>query len=413
MTRSYRVVWIDDECDHSDLMFGVVMPAAENGITLHGFRSFEEGFAYLEPNLQQVDAVLLDARFFEKREQVAGTEDLKGLSQAWARLNQLDGQRKLPRFILSGQPDIETDRFFSEIFGRHYRKSLPSDVAQLWHDIKAAADQQPLTQLRHRYADAFAACAPEYVGEEAGRYLLEILAFLHEPAVGSTGDAYYNRLRKIVEALFHAAHRRGLLADECMQDGKVNLRWASLFLSGKEVSQRNGATHTVRPAAAVFPPRLAQVITELLNVTNSASHVEKEQEAAKSLLGQTRQYVHTSYLLASLTYQLLDVLVWYRGYAADHSDKAANRATWVYPEPAGAAVAPGNGPLLAGRVDAINPKGFGYFLEDGKKGFGNANWISNQLVAAHKLQPGDRISVSLESPQADGKPPKVVKVERL
>ena len=65
----------------------------------------------LENNINSYDGVLLDALFFEKRDQIEGSEDLKGLRNAVDKLNQLKHIKTLPFFILSGQTKFEKDSF--------------------------------------------------------------------------------------------------------------------------------------------------------------------------------------------------------------------------------------------------------------------------------------------------------------
>lgn len=330
MSKTYNVVWFDDE--HSNLR-NLINDAWNQDIILTPFATFEEGAAYLKANLSQVDAVLLDAHFFYSTAQTTYHEYsqiLDAFQAANKLLAQLSNQRHLPSFILSGQTDYEDNGTFKGLFGRHYRKSSPTDVSELWQEIKRQADEAPLTHLRHRYSDAFAAFSREHLSEEASKHLLDTLAFIHDPHAVGDGEAYFNRLRKVMEAFCGAAKRRGLLPNECFKDGKPVLAWISRYLSGMVVSKEAGAARTFKMSQYWFPSRLADSFYAILKVTNSASHLASEQQAARDLLAQTKPYLNTPYLLVSLTYQLLDLLIWYRAYATAHSDRAANGATWVY-----------------------------------------------------------------------------------
>lgn len=409
MTKKYHVLWLDDE--HESLR-NIRNAAYEHDIELRPFTSFEEGFAYLEANLSLVDAVLLDARFFISSTQGAGSEDAQALSNAKARLEQLSNRRRLPFFILSGQERYENNSDFKEAYGQHYRKYSPEDKARLWAAIKQDADKSHLTQLRHRYAEAFAAFSPNHLSEEASKHLFATLAFLHDPNAVGDGEEYFNGLRKVIEALFQAAHRRGLLADECVPKGVPNLQWASLFLGGHTVTYDKEGGRTVSPAGPCFPPRLAESLKDVLKATNALSHLGTETTAARDLLAQTKPYVNTPYLLASLTYQLLDILIWYRAYAIAHPDAAANRAAWVYP-PEFTPVSAAPAITKIGRVNNITAAGLGFFLEDGKTDSRiDGHLIPSDLVTHHGLRQNDRIRVTLGTPPTDGKQPKVKSLER-
>ena len=155
MEKKYNILWIDDQ--YEDL-FQFIIDAENENIFLNGFTSFEEGFEHLEGNIHAYDGVLLDALFFEKRDQIEGSEDLKGLRKTIDKLNELKHIKTLPFFILSGQTRFEKDNTFEELYGKHFRKNNPNDISLLFNSIKEKADELEDTQLKHKYQRVFDVC---------------------------------------------------------------------------------------------------------------------------------------------------------------------------------------------------------------------------------------------------------------
>ena len=396
--KTYNVLWLDDEFKELEPF---VLEALIAGINLEGFQSYDEGFAKLEQNLGHYDAVLLDGLFFEKKDQDKRTAGLEGLTRAFTRLAELRDRRKLPYFILSGQPDFQADGSLRKVFGLHYQKGDEDDTAALFKEIKRQADLNIQTQLRHRYAPAFSVCTADGIGDNTAQLLLEVLLFLDDPTGKPDADSYLNNLRKLVEAVFHAALNHGLLPQECFNKGAINLTWSKIFLSGQEVEFPNG--DKIKAQLPTFPPVLSNALSLLIELTNNGSHYQQDpqitntqRQAAKEKLQQLRQRVNTPYLLASLTYQLLDILVWFKAILDDAGAKTALKGTW---KPAHAQpVATGN--LIAGKVKALLPSNLGFFISDDTLIEGS---IPPKLVTTHKLMKGMRIKVTLEPQPPAGK----------
>lgn len=398
MMKHYKILWIDDQFDRLE---NIADKAARVGIFLEGYKSFEEGFAYLEPHITEFDGVLLDARFFANKSDVPDDESLVGLGMAVKRLNFLKNKKVLPYFIFSGQADLERNSTFQETYGQHYLKFNKQSEEELFAAIKREADKQPETQIRHRFAPAFAACTSTCIGDNTAQLLLEVLLFLDDPTGKPDADSYLNNLRKLVEAVFHAALNHGLLPQECFNKGAINLTWSKLFLSGQEVEFPNG--DKIRPRLSTFPLVLSNALSLLIELTNNGSHYQQDpqitntqRQATKEKLQQLRQRVNTPYLLASLTYQLLDILVWFKAILDDASAKTALKGTW---KPAHAQPV-ATGSLIPGKVKALLPSNLGFFISDDTLIEGT---ISPKLVTTHKLTQDMRIKVTLESQPPDGK----------
>ena len=83
----YNILWIDDEHESLTSTKG---RAKSNGINLIGFKSLNSGMSELERNLHFYDGILLDAKFYENDDDIAGSEDTDNVHRAKERLLQLN-----------------------------------------------------------------------------------------------------------------------------------------------------------------------------------------------------------------------------------------------------------------------------------------------------------------------------------
>jgi hypothetical protein len=199
MPKTYKVLWIDDECETwgADLKGD----ALDNDILLTGFTSVEAGFEHLREDLSRYDAILLDVISFEKREQKRGTESENALDQARDHIMSLKHEKVFPFFVLTGQKTKQDDKSFVQRYeGKLYKKGSKEDKVRLFAAIKSAVDEQPESQLRDRHAQAFAACTESMLGETAGRLLMKVLLDVEKPQSNHDDDAQFNNLRQLVEA---------------------------------------------------------------------------------------------------------------------------------------------------------------------------------------------------------------------
>ena len=396
--KTYKILWLDDQYDKLE---NIAWKAEKQGILLEGFKSYEEGFAYLEAHLNDFSGVLLDALFFAKRDDGDGDESPMGLGQAVQRLAELKARKPLPWFILSGQPDLERNSFFLGTYGQHFVKFNEESEQALFAAIKDGADRLIHTQLKHQHTDVFAVCTAAGIGEGAAPLLLQILEYLNDPTGKPDADTYLNQLRQLVEALLYAAHRHGLLPNECVRQGQVNLTWSGRFYAGKDVIVPNECV--VLATNSFLPPVLSASLLSLIELTSNGSHYQQDaqisadtRQVAKMRLEQLRQRVRTPYLLTSLTYQLLDILVCFKSVLDSPAELTKYQGKWSN-NPASQT---GANPVILGRVKRIAEGGFGFFIsEDGT----TEGFIPPGLVQAHQLVATMPIQVTLGPLPANGR----------
>jgi hypothetical protein len=279
-----------------------------------------------------------------------------------------------------------TDSDFAK--GKIFDKSKDEDLDALWQAIKDACDKLPDTKIQHQHHKVFEACE-KYV-PDGTKHLMTILKAEYDPTISFDSELYYNQLRKLVEYVFRAANKRGLLHDKCVP-GHVMVNESYLFLSGKPTQY---LTTNVRCTKTHFPKVIDDIIIDLIKVCNLGSHSEQYNERPDVTLKNHLDSVGTPYLLFSLTYRLMDVLIWFKTYVEENPDVEANKRLWQDLD-----TKPAASTWLAGRVTQINDKGWGTFVPDGRA---ESLSILPEMVKDNSLLEGMEVKV-LAEPQSNGK----------
>jgi hypothetical protein len=360
----YNILWIDDE--HESLS-GTKGRAKRNGINLIPFKSLNGGMGELKRNFPYYDGILSDAKIFENEDDEKGTEDTLFVHRAKEILLQLD--KKFEIFILTGQAEAYEDKTFNKAFTKVYIKGSDSEMDRLFNDLKEAAKKQPDTQIRQTYKRVFDVCTERYIGELAGQDILALLKIRDETNI----DAHFNTIRKIIEDIFNAFYKYNLLPSEFVSP-IVALNQSSIFLSGQEQKPDTDVKYKKHRhlEETHLPKQIANYLRSILAVTQAGSH--------RSYIDNHVAVVKTPYLLKSVLFQLLDVLIWFKLYV-DSNPKTNNWERIDKPEET---CDNGDLELIEGKVININlQKGYA-FLEP--MGGGDNIIIPPHLVTNHSLQ---------------------------
>lgn len=295
--KTYNIIWFDDEYESLEIL---KEKATINGINHKGFSDAESGLAELERNLLWYDAIIVDGLFINKISEAVGESALISVART---IDRLANKKKIPWFILSGQPSFTKERNkIADVYkeGKVYDKTNDNDLNELWNLLKEEADKQIETQLRHDHSVAFEVCTSSYIGEAASKNLLEILQ--KETALNffSDPEVYFTPLRKIIEDLFKAFVKKGLLPTVFVQGDRVSMNEASKFLNGS-------AEKGYRIISNDFPGQvIANNIRNVVTMCQPAAH--------RTEVDRFLRKINTPYLLLSTTYQLLDILVWFKQF---------------------------------------------------------------------------------------------------
>lgn len=375
----YNILWIDDE---HETLTGTKGRAKRNGINLIPFKSLNSGMDELERNYPFYDGVLLDAKFFENEDDVQGTEDTYNVHRAKERLLQI--KKKFEVFVLTGQAEAYEDKTFKKAFTNVYKKGSDEEIDRLFSDIRTAAAKQEDTQIRHNYKRVFDVCTEKYIGEFAGQDILNLLKVNDDTNI----DNYFNAIRKVVEDLFIAFNKFNLLPSEFVTPS-VALNQTSIFLAGQDQYENTDAVYKQHKhlQETHLPKQIASYLRSILSITQAGSHRSEIDNYVKT--------IRTTYLLKSISFQLLDVLIWFKMYV-DSNPKTEN---WVKVQTE-TEEAKYNEGYICGKVININTyKGFAFFKPD--EG-GDNIFIPPHLVTNHSLIEELPVQVEIEEYTPNG-----------
>lgn len=313
----YNVLWIDDQYNDEE-MIHFSIEAENEGLILNGYPSFEEGFTALERNLEHFDVILLDGLFFEKKGQVAGTEDEIGIGRAIAKINELKTKKVFPWFVLSGK-DTFTKGENSLLKANRamcFDKTNPTDVVKLLEQMQLAAINQPDANLKHKYANLLATCSAKYIGSEQFTRVFALIKHIENTEKLANTEDMLNPIRKIIERIFTRMAEIGVIPKTIISN-KGWINGSSLFLANKHPDYIH--------LEEITPPLISENIHRLLNIIQDASHGEGE---LKLKVDHYLKTANSDYLFRSCIFLLFDLLLWFKDYIEINTDEGINKTRW-------------------------------------------------------------------------------------
>lgn len=333
----YKVLLVDDNKRLGESL----QPKAEQyGLDLRQVVCWADAKEQLDnrDDFERWSAIILDANCTFEKDAIP---DLHFLDKVLEKLQGLFERHvsQIPWFVLTagGKSDFEfvregilsreRDKSWGDVF---YFKDKPDEngkdqVEILFENIQRIAPLSEKNKIKFRYKNVFDVLKEHFdkQGESEG-LMLDLLTELHFPKKNFEPVNYYNRLRKVVECLFRACNKIGLLPDDFIDaDHKINsVQEASLYLAGK-VSDHLHIRYG-EEGESVFPRIIAEIVKRILNVTNRHSHTAEIEEEEREELNAYCQEVHSCNMLFGYALQLCDVIEWFGNYAENHSDKEAN-----------------------------------------------------------------------------------------
>ena len=298
-----RVLWIDDEYDQ---LQDVINDARNEGILLAPYKSLREGMAELHDNYQLYDAILLDAKFYARENDVAGTEDTQYVFEAQRQIQKLAAKKEFEIFILSGQAEDPTtiDNSFRKSFPNFYHKGDNEESDKLWRDLNSAIDRQPIVQLRREYSSVFAVCDDKYVNRDLEINLIDLLSDYKKDGLNVD---HLNAMRKIVEHLGEAIVAYGFVPDEL--DSINNI---SRVLRGDVTSKDRQASRKYQLEHKSFPNEVGWLMSSLVQTVQSGSHA--------LYLDAHLRTSNSKFWIQAAFFELLALLEWFKAYV-DSGDR--------------------------------------------------------------------------------------------
>jgi len=376
----FKVLWFDDEYKTLEYLHE---EAYLNDIILEGYDNAEEGLIFLDKNIELIDAVIIDGIFHLK----AGTEGMATKNDAFEtvvkRLFQLSDRKSIPCFILSGQLSFSnTSQPFSSLLNnpKIFDKTSTTDRMELWAEIKKQANERIFTQIRTEYPEVFSIFTDKYIGEGYAGLFIAILRQLKEPNSSFNYSFYFSELRKVIEGLFRAFAKYGIVHEACLKNDKVNLAGSSHFLGGNPVHHLN-----IKRLEPVFPIDIADSVKRIIDLTNSEIHQDRSSTRDNESI--------IRYQLYSSTFELITVLLWSKDYIDNNQDIERNKSYWCEFKPEEA------DDWIDVELIEINDKGWGTLKRDDREETIN---MPPSIIKTNKLKLNQTLQIKTK-PNENGK----------
>ena len=338
---TYKVLWVDDQ---EEIVESTKLDADEYSIELDHYTNWQEAETALKNNFEDYTAIVLDA-FCKVRQD----EDIKDvfISAVLPRLARICGEKKrfIPWYILSAGTmenfsrtveGAEYEHQTSEWGQMLYLKDVPDDDPKnsriLYENILRVGKAQANNIVLFRHRDVFTYLGEgKLIDERARKAMLKMLSALYVPEENIKYEYVGNPLRKVIEFIFRAAKKLGLLTEDCFDEkDHIVLLDANRYLSGLTINcydgreikyqARWGKAGTGKDGSGgefVFPSEIAMLVKNILNYSSSESHTYEEKPY---LIDEQNKELFFGYLM-----QLCHVIKWFGQYASDNSDIERNK----------------------------------------------------------------------------------------
>ena len=314
----YNVIWIDDEWDTRGISF-IQTCKLRHQIIIKAFKTSKEGIVALEQNLKYWDAVILDAKAYNNSEDEV--PDVDGLYAARERLIELRQQRYIPFFVLTGQPDLMSEKSFEKSVGKFYDKKKPEDINRLIKDIKDEVSKSSRFQIKSMYHEAIEQLSE--ISIESCEDVIDILEAMHHPEMLFTATLYFNALRKALESIFRAANKVGIIPDVFFPSENVNLNQCFMFLIGKNAEKIGVRFGEV--GERIIPRYIENMMGLIIYLGNANSHSKlTDSEIQETETRIIKEGMNSKYLICSMALQLCEIASWMNQYILEHPDKEKN-----------------------------------------------------------------------------------------
>ncbi len=339
---SYKVLWVDDA---PSIIQAFQAKAEDYNIDLCPINNWEDAEQLLKANFEDYSAIILDA---ECKMNANDPEESGFIHKVLSSLNNFFGKKQvsIPWYILSaGTMDgfnsamdiaqYSHSKFDKEWGNMVYSKTSPAQnensPEKLFENITRVASNQVSNKVLYRFQDTF-----KYLGEgklidkEARDITLNMLCSLYYPEDNPHFEYQGNPLRKVMEHIFRAAHKHGLLPEECFEKaGQLNLLDANRFMSGKSTSHsmlRYGQEGDYKKGIegnTIFPNYMGNITKNILNFASATSHTSESNEYTiddKDLvIDENEKELFFGYVL-----QLCHVIKFFGHFVEIHPNKETN-----------------------------------------------------------------------------------------
>lgn len=331
-----QVLWVEDD---PKVTKAYPLKAESFDLELVPYSCWDDAKAALENDFDRWSAIILDAKCkyhkdSEDNAVVFLREALKDISVTCK-----DKGRVIPWYVLTGGDTSEvSDSINDERMKwdsdwtkgenkKYYSKNV--DNESLYRRIRYHAQKSPRIQIQEMYRNVFDAIEKCSIDDEGYNALEDLLVPIHFPDQIEAND--YNdkfvKARSVLEYIFRSMSDHGMLPDWGKQ---INLQWSSCLLSGMHATKIKDGKEIVviESKKQVLPPVLKKVMKEMVRIIPAFCHSDNKEENEIKKEEYLKDVDNSTFLLKSFTFQLCDIILWYRNYLQEHPDEELNALEW-------------------------------------------------------------------------------------
>ncbi len=331
-----QVLWVEDD---PKVIETYPLEAENYGIQLVNYPCWDDAKIALDKEFDRWSAIVLDAKCKYHRD--SSDNAVVFLREALTDISVISTEKRrvIPWYILSGGAEyeitdsisekrLEWDRDWTYSKNKTYY-SKNADREMLYQRIKAHSQKSPRIQIREMYRDVFMAIEECKLGDECYNKMEELLLPIH--FFGETSDVDYNKrfvnIRIILEHIFRDMGKIGILPK---WGNYVNFRGSSCLLGGLDAKSNETILYECVQHKSILPKILAGCLKEMVDAVPSILHSndESKENNKRNLPDYLPLVDNSTYLLKSYSFQLCDLILWYRNYLKEHQDIDMNKKLW-------------------------------------------------------------------------------------
>lgn len=345
---TYKVLWVDDD---ETIVASTLQDAEDYNLELVHFTNWQDAEVALRKHFQEYSAVILDANCKIHRDSIEEEEFITAILPSLLSIFS-EKRQLLPWYLLSAGT---MSNFESIVKGARYQHSShesewgnmlylkdavdgsDNSSARLFENIQRVAKDMATNIVLYRHRDVFAYLGENHIIDYQARVLMRrMLSALYYPEKNIKYEYAGNPIRKVVEYVFRAARKYGLLAEECFdKKDHIVLLDASRYMAGLNINYYEGreAKGQIRwgnPGSAkdgaggdsIFPSDIAMIVKNALNYSSADSHTEEE---TPYFIEEENKELFFSYVM-----QICHLIKWFGNYVEEHSDIEKNKSMKKY-----------------------------------------------------------------------------------
>ncbi len=302
-----KVLWLEDEIDKIEAFLDRLYMV---GISVTHKDTANNFIAELNTNLDDYDAVILDVMGVVNSLEEKSSS--KAFSVAYNSVLSLKLKKNIPFFVLSAQLTKDENQGLKEYIGDAHIYIKSKDEERLIEDIKRAVVEQPDFILRNKYADVLSVFNENQIGIKHYDRIFNLIKWAESSHDIDGSEDQLTGIRKIIEAIFHALAKQGLVPSE-ITNSQGWLNGTSKFISNTHPAFSQVENY-IHPTAALSLQRL-------LWIGQDGAHAEGD---LKLRVDDYIQENQSGYLFKSCIYLLFDLIIWYKNLSRQYPDISEN-----------------------------------------------------------------------------------------